>query len=235
MQKNTLAFTIGAIVLLLVGYGLFGLLAEKSVEEAEIALEQTADGEAEVSASAVENGSYAVDVAASTMTWSGSKTLIENYVDSGAMKMKEGTVVVDGGNVTKADFVFDMTSIQATTMAKGGGQDALSSHLKSDDFFAVETYPTAVFALASAIPDADVSTSYKYTLNGALTIKGITKDVSFPAVMYMKDGKFIAEATTRLDRTNWDVRFGSDNFFDNLGDNVIDDMFTIAFTVIATR
>ena len=235
MQKNMLPYIVGALVLILVGYGLLRFMAQKSAENAQVVLDTAVGNQSDVPASSIEAGSYVVDVAASTMTWSGSKTLVENYVDAGTMQVKEGTIVVEGDTISQANFVFDMASIQATTMAKGGGQDALTGHLKSDDFFAVETYPTAEFVLTSAVADADVSLSHRYMLTGDLTIKGVTNAVSFPAVIAMRDGKLSAEAAFDLDRTMWNVRYGSDNFFDNLGENVISDLFTVAFTIVAVR
>jgi polyisoprenoid-binding protein YceI len=72
-----------------------------------------------------------------------------------------------------------------------------------------------------------------YLVRGKLTIKGITNDIEFPAAIYMQKGELHAKATFDLDRTKWDIRYGSNKFFDNLANNVIDDMFTVSFDLTA--
>lgn len=181
----------------------------------------------------VTDGAFSVDTTETEVRWTGSKTLVANYKDTGTLGIKEGSVSVEEGKITKAEFAFDMATILAESTGGGAGQEMLTNHLKSADFFDVEKYPTATFTATKVTPAEDVATSFMYTVSGDLTIKGTTKEVTFPMAMYMKDGSFHAKATTTVDRTEFNVRYGSDKFFDNLGDKVIDDNFSVTFHLIA--
>lgn len=170
------------------------------------------------------DGSYALDTEESSIAWTGSKTLILNYEDNGTLAFSSGSVVVSNGHITSGDFTIDMTSFSVSSTGRGSGNDTLENHLKSDDFFAVETYPTATVALrgvVNGVATADV------------TIKGITKTISFPATITQEGNDLSGSATLTLDRTLWDVRYGSDTFFDNLGDNVIDDKVKVVLSLRA--
>ncbi|MFZ5391101.1 MAG: YceI family protein, partial [Patescibacteria group bacterium] len=72
-------------------------------------------------------------------------------------------------------------------------------------------------------------------ITGDLTIKNITKPISFPAVVTNNDGQLKLIADIKLDRTLWDIRYGSDKFFDNLANNVIDDIFTVTLNLTAAK
>jgi len=169
----------------------------------------------------------------SKVEWEGKKTLLANYVDTGSLMVKEGKAVVKDGVITSGEVVFDMNSINALATAKQTGQDMLSNHLKSDAFFDVATYPIATFVLKEASSMKNENEPFLYTLKGDLTIKGITNQVTMPARVYSKEGSVFVDALATLDRTKWNIRFGSSKFFDNLADNVIDDYFTVNFLLHA--
>ncbi len=184
-------------------------------------------------ATPIADGTYTVVPAESTATWTGKKTLIAEWVDTGTIQMKEGSFVVDNNTITSGQVVFDMSSISAATTGSGSGQDKLAKHLKSADFFDVEQYPTATFAFTSATPVEGQTNTY--LVRGDLTMKGITKPIEFPAVTVMEGESLVTTADITVDRTMWDVRFGSDNFFDNLGNNVIDDEFVLSINVVSKK
>lgn len=190
---------------------------------------------ASVTASAreiVRDGKYAL-AAQSALNWEGRKTLIVGYKDVGTLMAKEGNFTVSGGTVTDGKIVFDMSTIRVGKTGKGMGESGLDRHLKSDDFFGVEKFPTAELVFKETLPSADVVTSFGYTVRGELTIKGITQLVEIPVTVYMQDGKLRVDGKAELDRTKWDIRYGSDKFFDNLANNVIDDMFSVSFQFVA--
>jgi hypothetical protein len=66
-----------------------------------------------------------------------------------------------------------------------------------------------------------------------MTIKGITNEISFPAKVSLANGTVKAVGTAKLDRTKWDIRYGSGKFFDGLGDKMIYDEFEITFDISA--
>ncbi len=169
----------------------------------------------------------------SKVEWEGKKTLLANYIDTGTLMVKEGRATVKDGVITSGEVVFDMNSIAALSTGKQKGEDMLSNHLKSDAFFDVAAHPTATFVLKEASPVKNEKEPFLYTLKGDLTIKGITNQTTMPARVYSKGGSVFVDAVATLDRTKWNIRFGSSKFFDNLADNVIDDYFTVNFSLHA--
>lgn len=113
-----------------------------------------------------------------------------------------------------------------STSSTGGTGSMLENHLKSDDFFSVATYPTATVALKNVVNGV---------VTADVTIKDITKTISFPAIITETSTALSATATLSIDRTLWDVRYGSGTFFDNLGDNIIGDKVELVLTLSATR
>ena len=176
------------------------------------------------------DGTYNLDPASSSMSWQGSKPLLNNYFDRGAITVSEGSISVSGGQVTSGRVVVDMASLQAEHTGRGDAMaNQLTGHLKSDAFFDVEQYPDSLFRLTGLQGRADGS----YLVSGELTIKAATNPISFPATITAEDGRITLTATdVQVNRAQYDVRFGSGSFFDDLGDNLIDDIFTVSFTVV---
>lgn len=199
---------------------------------------QNQEPDATTKMTAVEDGSYTFSLTESKVTWEGRKTLIADYKDTGTLSIQRGILEVTQqsmDNEFQGEFEFDMTSINVDSTGKQAGEDMLEKHLKSPDFFDVENHPTARLTINDIIPAEDVSTSYNYTVQGELEIKGKKADVEFPAKLFMQDGELHMTGSATVDRTKFDVRFGSDNFFDNLGDNVIDDNFTVTFNLLGRK
>jgi|SRR3989344_2542878 len=173
---------------------------------------------------------YAINSEKTVMRWEGKKPLIPNYTDRGTIAVKSGTVAMKDGAVTSGSFIIDMTSIAAVSTGKNSGETMLSKHLKSAAFFDTEKFPTAEFVITGVANNPE---DMMYQVAGNLTIKGITKPITFPAKIYQAGDAIKAEARVTLDRTNWNVRYGSDKFFDNLGDKIIDNIFVVEFTLVA--
>jgi polyisoprenoid-binding protein YceI len=164
-----------------------------------------------------------VDTKQSTLKWHGEKVTGEHW---GNINLKEGMLVWKNDRLTDGEFIIDMTSITNTDLEDPGYNAKLVGHLKSDDFFGVEKYPTSKLEIKS-------STKFennKATVKAHLTIKETTLPIEFEA---QKDGNwFMAEIV--VDRSKYDVRYGSGSFFDNLGDKTIYDDFTLTVK-IATK
>ncbi len=170
---------------------------------------------------------FSVDLEKSEMKWTASKVVGEHY---GTIKLASGQMTVDKSKVTGGTFVIDMASLQCTDNAKVG------AHLRNDDFFAVDKHPTATFVLRSLKPVAKAEAGKpNYTVEGDLTIKGITNPVSFPAVITVKNGVATAKADVKVNRIKYDIRYRSSSFFENLGDKAINDEFTVALDVTARQ
>ncbi|SHI34439.1 Polyisoprenoid-binding protein YceI [Mesonia phycicola] len=154
----------------------------------------------------------------SNIEWKGEKLTGSH---EGTLTFKEGFLEMENKNITGGEFIVDMSSITATDLS-GEGKQKLEGHLKSDDFFGVKKHPTAKLLIKKATKTDNV-----YKIMADLTIKGKTNSVTFD--LYMKDNT----ATTHLtiDRTKYNIKYGSGSFFDNLGDKTIYDDFELDITL----
>ncbi len=175
--------------------------------------------------------SYRPDLEKSTVGWHAKKVTGEHM---GNVKIKSGSIVVDHHAPSRGEFVIDMTSITCSDIKDAGYNAKLVNHLKSDDFFSVAKHPEARLKVKSFTPAAGAKAGEpNYTIKADLTIKGITKEISFPAQMNVTDRMISAKAEIKIDRSEFDVRYGSGKFFDNLGDKMIYDDFTMSVDLTA--
>jgi len=172
-------------------------------------------------------GSQNVDTAKSTVKWLAKKVTGEH---TGTITIKEGNLVVENGKITGGKVVIDMNSIVDVDLTDAGYNAKLIGHLKSDDFFSVVTFSTSELVVTKV-----ESNGNNHTFTGNLTIKGITNPVSFTATS-AKDGKNTTyKGTLTVDRSKFNVRYGSKSFFNDLGDKVIYDEFTLDFALVVTE
>lgn len=169
--------------------------------------------------------SYNVDTEQSTLIWTGRKVTGEH---TGTIKIKEGNLDVNGDKLQGGSFVIDMSTIENDDL-EGEYKGKLEGHLKSDDFFGVANHPTAQFVITKAKAKKDG----QYDITGDLTIKNITNEVTFPATVKVSNGQVTADAKIVVDRSKYDVRYGSGSFFDNLGDKTIYDEFDLEVSLVA--
>ncbi|NEV93470.1 YceI family protein [Psychroflexus sp. YR1-1] len=157
-----------------------------------------------------------VNIKDSSITWEGEKLTGSH---EGTIDLKDGYFLMEEGELVGGEFTADMTSINVTDL-EGDSREKLMGHLRSDDFFGVDTYGTAKFVINTVAKKK----GNIYGISGDLTIKGKTNPIAFDLEMNENS------ATTNLviDRTKYDVRYGSNTFFDNLGDKTIYDEFNLA-------
>ena len=147
-----------------------------------------------------------VNVKDSSITWKGHKLTGSH---EGTINLSEGTLMFDENDgLVGGNFTIDMTSITVTDL-EAGSAEKLAAHLKSDDFFGVSNHKKAMFKIKTV--DGKKGT---YRVYGDLTIKGITKPATFQ--MTIKDNT--ATASFKVDRTKYDIKYGSASFFDGLKD-----------------
>jgi polyisoprenoid-binding protein YceI len=151
---------------------------------------------------------------------------------SGTVDLTSGNLSVDDGQLTGGKFDISVNTIKVLQLDDPEMNAKLTGHLKSDDFFSVEKFPTGTFVINSVTPLSD-GTGNNYTIGGDLTIKGITKPITFPAKVNINEDIVTASADFKLDRTLWDIKFRSGKFYENLGDNLIYDDFGIKLNITA--
>ena len=189
--------------------------AETLVEEASEATEMATE--------------YTVDTAASTIMWEGAKPTGKHH---GTIKLSSGTVHLNNGNIEAGEFVIDMNSITDEDL-EGDDKANLEAHLKGTvegkegDFFNVKEYPTAKFEMTGIENNV---------VKGNLTIKDKTNAIEFPATVTMEGDKMMLKSENfEIDRTKWDVNYGSKSVFPNLGDKFINDAMKITVSLVANK
>ncbi len=164
-----------------------------------------------------------VNIEASVVLWKGFKPTGSH---NGIVKLVSGTMIIENGVIAAGEFVMDMKSI---TDADGSAR--LEGHLKSADFFDVEKYPTSKFVVISSKLEEG-----KVQVTGNLTIKDVTKSITIPATLTEVDGNYIFKSDNfNINRADFNVKYGSKSFFDNLKDKFIDDLVEMSFEVKATK
>ncbi|RED44982.1 YceI family protein [Seonamhaeicola aphaedonensis] len=177
----------------------------------------------------VSSETYTVNTEASTIEWRGFKPTGEH---NGTINLANGSFEMTDENIAGGNFTVDMNSIVDLDIPADDEKNAkLVGHLKSADFFDVEKFPTATFEI-TGIEDKEGKTM----LSGNLTLKEKTNNITFPInVSQENDTLSLSSETFTIDRSKWDVRYGSKSFFDNLGDKFINDDIEITVSVKATK
>ena len=180
-----------------------------------------------VSSRPIANEKYVIDKKESVVTWRGSFTLASKGQHSGYVYISEGELMIEKGKLVGGKVEVDMSTLADESH---GYENNLVEHLKSPDFFDVKKFPIATFAITKvALSDNDENIK----VSGNLTIKGITHEVTFPARIEVKGGVVHANGKVTIDRSQWDVRYGSGKFFDILADNTISDSIEFDMKIVA--
>jgi polyisoprenoid-binding protein YceI len=170
-----------------------------------------------------------IDTAKSVVQWTGGKVVGGSH--TGKLNLKSGSFELKDAKVVKGDVVVDMTTLVNDDLTDKEQNAKLVGHLKSPDFFDVAKFPEATLK----IDGVESQAGGVYKLKGTLTIKGKSQPVAFTAQeSASKDGR-VVKADLTFDRAKFDVRYGSDKFFDNLGDKIIKDDVQLSVTVVLTE
>ena len=143
----------------------------------------------------------------SSLKWEGKK--ITGSGHNGSLTFSDSEIKIgDDGNIISGVFTVDMTTLSCDDLTADSGKANLEGHLKSDDFFSVEKFNTATLTISSVENN---------NATGVLTIKDISHPIDFMLVK-TKEGY---KADLVFDRTKYNVKYASGNFFNNLGDKLI--------------
>ena len=172
---------------------------------------------------------YTANTDQSMIEWKGFKP---TGFHTGTIAIAKGSVSVNDGAIESGNFVIDMNSIAVTDIPEEDeGNAKLKGHLMSADFFDAETYPNAKFEV-TGINTVEGQTM----LSGNLTLKDATNNISFPVATEMNgDMMTLTSETFTIDRSKWNVKYGSKSFFDNLGDKFINDDMELKVTLVASK
>ena len=174
---------------------------------------------------------YKIDVSASKVQWFAEKVTGKH---NGTITLSGGTIFNDHGQL-KGKVDMDMTTIVVTDLT-GDKKGKLEGHLKSEDFFSIQKFPSSNFEITSVAPkEGVVAGEPNFIVMGKMTIKGITNEISFPALIKFEGTKMMTKADVKIDRSKFDIRYGSKTFFDDIGDKAIYDEFVLKLDIVASK
>ena len=172
-----------------------------------------------------------VNVKDSQVEWIGRKIIGQH---NGTLQLGSGYLLVHEGKVLEGSFAVDMTTLTNLDLEDGSLKKTLENHLRSDDFFSIDKYPVSRFKIGKVTPiPAARPGEPNHIVEGVLQIKNIANRIEFPAYIDVREGQLSANAEIDVDRTRWDIRYGSGKFFQGLGDRLIRDHFTLKITLTA--
>ncbi len=203
--------------------------AKKDAVEAKEATEAAAEATATAAV-------FMVDTSASVINWVGKKSFADSK-HNGTIKISTGKLALDNGQLTAGDFEIDMNSIIDEDLKDPKFNAKLVGHLKSDDFFAAEEYPTAKFEITN-VQAVENNAEVTHNITGNLTMRGTTKEITFPANVAIANDKLTGvTAEFTIDRTDWSVMYNSENagIADLAKDNIISDAITLRIMLNAEK
>lgn len=173
---------------------------------------------------------YKIDAAASKIEWTGSKATGSSH--NGTVAVKEGQIEMAKGELKGGNFSVKMDTITDLDLAGSPDYKAkLEGHLKNEDFFNVTKFPESTFKIKSVTKKS----ATEVTVKGDFTMIGKTQEIEFPATIKVDGNTVTGTADIKLDRTKWDLKYGSGKFFKNLGDKLINDEFNLKLNLVAKK
>lgn len=155
---------------------------------------------------------------------------------NGTINVSAGSFEMKGTKITNADFTVDMTSLKDLDLTDGGYNTKLVGHLKSEDFFSTDKFATSNFKFKSAKLEKESKNGNDfentYEVTGDLIIKGKSNPITMKVLIKSQAGNLEAYSTFKVDRLKYDIKYGSKNFFENLGDKAIDNEFTLKLSFV---
>ncbi|WP_343658693.1 YceI family protein [Chryseobacterium sp.] len=170
--------------------------------------------------------SFKINTENSTIDWIGRKV---TGAHNGTIDVKNGNFTLEEGKLLSGKFVIDTRSIKILDIEDAETNAQFASHLASDDFFNVEQFPEAYFEIIHAEPgDTNL-----YNVQGNLTVKGITHPIDTSLHIVITENLAVLKTTIIVDRTKFNIKFRSSNFFTNLGDTLIYNNFDLNIHLVA--
>jgi len=172
-----------------------------------------------------------VDAQASSIKWIGSKIGGSHH---GTIGLKSGSLAINGQEVASASFIIDMNTIVDEDLTQKDMNEMLVNHLKSEDFFDVAKYPESSFTVTKVEAAANATDSINYMVSGNLKMKDVEKNITFGAKV-TKEGDVYKAVTVpfTIDRTQWNVKYGSKTLFSDLKENIVNDNIELQITIVA--
>ena len=169
------------------------------------------------------DGQYTMNLDQSTIQWQGSKV---GTKETGTLPFRSAVFTIKSGQLTSGEFIVEMGGLKVTSL-EGLTARNLGQHLRGEDFFDVAEFPTAAYSVTSG----KVGQRGSLMVDGKMNIKGISKPVS-ATIMFGSSDPVVASVDVVFNRADFDVRYGSGTFFDNLGDDLISDEVNLKMVLV---
>ena len=174
------------------------------------------------------NDTLIINIENSNIDWIGRKVTGEH---SGTLDLSDGFVILNSESITGGKITFDMNSIENTDIESPEWKQKLDNHLKDEDFFHTDSFPYAILDIKKQITIIDDNKKNREGVLADLTIRGITHEIEFPFILTQYKDSLIGEGSVDIDRTLYNIQYKSSKFFDDLGDRLIYDDFTVQFRI----
>lgn len=179
----------------------------------------------------LQDGRYHIDTEQSIIEWVGRNPNTKHF---GTVRISKGQINIEEHKMTGVVEI-DMNSIENMSLEGDELQPVLVSHLKSEDFFLVKLFPTAKITVSGGrLAEDPHLSSPNYEIYGTLDLRGVKADISFPSTLTnTEDAGLAAEAHFDIDRTRWNVIYGSTRFFEHLGMHLVFDHISFQVKIVA--
>lgn len=228
-KKNYFVLIIIIFILVFIWFYFFN---HKTKEEEVNDLNLLENENKKVSLEKLGNDTYYLNKEKSQFIWQASRKPVESYINKGTIDFISGYFILEDDKIFEGEFIFDMETLKVTDMSNFDSKIDLENHLKSSDFFNVSEFNRAILSVKEGKKSPKDDAGMLYEITADLTIKGISNEIDFYIMLYQKSNENIAEASLKLNRALWDIRYGSDKFFDLLADETIDDIFEVNLNLV---
>ena len=174
------------------------------------------------------NDTLFVDIENSDIDWIGRKVTGDHF---GTLNLADGWVIIQEDSIIGGKITFDMTSIINTDIESLEWKQKLEDHLKAEDFFHTDSFPHAILEIKKQTTIIEGNKTIHDGVLADLTIRGITHEIKFPFILIQSKNILTGEGSVDIDRTLYNIQYKSGKFFDDLGDHLIYDDFTVQFRV----
>lgn len=178
------------------------------------------------------DGAYSIDPTASRVEWMGRN--IGNK-HTGRISVASGEFNFAEGDLRNGELILDMNSLIDVDLLDESYNKQLVGHLKSTDFFAVDEFPETKLVLTGMDKLEAIGSMPNYHLKALLTIKGIANEIDFDAFVHERDGKMVLNAHFDIDRTRWNVKYGSERFFSKVGIHIVADIISFDLILVGNK
>ena len=221
INNKLLAIISGFLVIIFIG-------CNKDIKKRQTSTTEKAHAVADLVTVITANDTLIIDLESSNIDWVGRKVTGEH---SGTLNLSNGFVIWNGKSITGGKITFDVTSIKNTDIESLEWKQKLENHLKAKDFFHTDSFPHAILEIKRKTEIMEENKIIREGVLADLTIRGMTHEIKFPFILTQSKNILTGEGSVDIDRTLYNIQYKSGKFFDDLGDHLIYDDFTVQFRI----